>query len=80
MSLPKPVLSVSLDAVIVLSLNGPERSASLIWRIWSEDPIKAAVLRAMLSCQTRIRRPSFLQDMAPALCQNMVCSSFISLD
>ena len=70
MSLPKPVLP---EDSIVLAENMSYRSASLIWRTWSEDPIKAAVLRAILSSQTYAY---FLEHMAVALGQNKVCPSF----
>ena len=48
MALPTPVLS---DGDIV-EIEGPYsyESARLIWNNWSQDPIKAAVLQAMLSC------------------------------
>jgi len=46
---------------------------SLIWETWSKDPIKAAVLRALFSCQARLGHgPLSGFDMANALTQHRV--------
>ena len=77
MSLPKPVLP---DDSIVLAQTDSSPSASLIWTTWSEDPVRVAVLRAILSCWGLVHYR--LGDMAMALGQNKVCSSsvFIGLE
>ena len=74
MSLPKPVLP---DDSIVLVQNSRLPSASLIWRTWSEDPIRAAVLRAVLSLRTSLNHIYFSGYMATVLGQGEVCSSFL---
>ena len=53
----------------------------MIWNIWSKDPIKAAVLRALLSCQVRLGRSSFFDvDIVDALSQFKVgCVYFIPI-
>jgi len=46
----------------------------LIWDTWSKDPIKAAVLRALFSCQVRLGGNYFLgNEVANALNQRPVC-------
>ena len=70
MSLPEPLLS-KYDIVVV-----PDRShlsAIRIWNIWSEDPIKAAVIRAILACMVAESKSTFSWNMALALCQSWVC-------
>jgi hypothetical protein len=69
MAIPEPLLSD--DDIVEVQGNSYE-SASLIWNTWSQDPIKAAVLQAIL--------PKFdialhwLHVVAPvALGQNRVC-------
>ena len=52
MALPKPVLS---GGDVVEVQNNSYESARLIWDTWSQDPIKAAVLQPILSCQYRLR-------------------------
>jgi hypothetical protein len=71
-ALPKPVLSAD---------DTPEASSALYdshdshdslrrtWKTWSNDPIRAAALRAILSCQRRLEWQFFYRDMAPALAQ-----------
>ena len=51
MALPTPVLS---DSDIVEVQGTPFTTAKLFWNAWSQDPIKDAVLRAILSRQSRI--------------------------
>lgn len=70
MSLPEPVLS---NGDLVLCRDGSYESASLIWNSWSQDPIKTAVLRAVLSCESILFNTQFGSDMAVALSQNFVC-------
>ena len=48
MALPTPVLSDG-DMLKVEGIS--YESASLIWNTWSQDPIKAVVVQAILSCQ-----------------------------
>ena len=45
-------------------------SASKIWDSWSQDPIKAAVAQAVLSCEARVNYSEFCSDMAEALSQD----------
>ena len=70
MSLPKPILT---DNDIVVVKDGSYLSASLIWKAWSEDPIKVAVIQAVLSCMVCAQKEYFSWDMASALRQNRVC-------
>ena len=70
MYLPKPVLSN--DDIVVVQ-GGSHQSASLIWEAWSEDPIKAAVIRAILACMDSGSGRSFGFAMAAALHQTWVC-------
>jgi len=76
MSLPKPVLSYN---DIVEAQNSPNLLPWLIWNIWSKDPIKEAVLYAILSCLLRSDDSSFIRDMAAALGQNTVCKISLEL-
>ena len=72
LALPKPVLS---DDDLKVALNRPYNPPSQIWRIWSTDPIKAAVLQAISSCWDRFGYgQSFGSDIAKALAQKPVCS------
>ena len=70
MSLPEPVLPKD---DIVMVQDGSHQSASLIWSAWSKDPIKAAVLRAVLACKLSGTKWSFGWYMALALGENGVC-------
>ena len=70
MFLPKPVLSN--DDIVVVQ-NGSRQSASMIWEAWSKDPIRAAVIRAVLACMNSGSRHSFSFAMAAALHQSWVC-------
>ena len=70
MFLPKPVLS---DDGFVMAVNSSHQSASLIWNAWSDDPIKAAVIRAILSCMSSASNFDFYWDMASVLRQIWVC-------
>jgi hypothetical protein len=65
-ALPKPVLSA--DDIAKASFHS-FNSLSMTWKTWSKDPIKAAALRAILSCQSRLEWRYFNWDMAPALAQ-----------
>ena len=76
MSLPKLVLPGDINAE---AQYGPWSSASEVWSTWGEDPIKATVLRAILSRRTRLDYTYFLWHLAAALGQNKVCSSFLSI-
>ena len=47
--------------------------SSLIWNTWKEDPIKVAVLRAIVSCQVRLGRVGhFGWDMHTAMAHKPV--------
>ena len=70
MSLPSPVLSYE-DIQMVHS--GPYYYGNAVWGAWSEDPVKAAVLRAILSCRDGRFLNHFGSDMSVALCQREVC-------
>ena len=70
MSLPSPVLSYD-DIQMVHS--GEYYYGSAVWGAWSKDPVKAAVLRAILSCQPGRLLNHFGSDMSVALCQHEVC-------
>ena len=49
-------------------------SAIKIWDSWSKDPIKAAVARAVLSCESRVDYVALVFDMFVALSQgHLVC-------
>ena len=69
MSLPKPVLS---NDDIVGIQDTEYQSSREIWNTWSKDPIKAAVLRAIVSCGISLYT-YFGQDISLALTQNTVC-------
>jgi len=46
----------------------------MMWYAWRESPIKAVVLRAVLSCQVRLSRGRFFcYEIASALAQHLVC-------
>ena len=69
-TLPEPVLSPHDCAIALSSFPGPP---SLAWNPWSEDPIKAAVLRALFSCQVRLGYGKLpYNDIAHALTQSWV--------
>ena len=78
MSLPTPVLSDG-DIVEVQSIS--DESARLIWNTWSQDPIKAVVLQAILSCPFDGPRhsSSSRRIFSMALGQNRVCPLHYSL-
>ena len=73
MSLPTPVLS---DDDIVEVQSSSDESARLIWNTWSQDPVKAVVLHAMLSCLFDIpsHPVAFRWIISVALGQNKVCT------
>jgi hypothetical protein len=70
MSLPKPVLSYDDVVGVRNSIYHPAR---LIWYTWSKDPIKEAVIRAILSCQTKLGYADICGVMSVALGQREVC-------
>ena len=78
MSLPTPVLS---DGDIVEVRDSSEESARLIWNTWSQDPIKAAVLQAILPCLSNVIYKSVFDFdiFSLALGQNRVCPLYYSL-
>ena len=78
MALPTPVLS---DGDIVEGQNSSDEFARLIWNIWSQDPIKAAVLQSVLSCQVDLHHSfyDFRSIFSRALGQDRVCVPFITL-
>ena len=55
-------------------------SASKIWDFWSQDPVKTAVFRAVLTCESRVEYSEFCSDMAVALSQGDPVCSFIRRD
>ena len=72
MALPKPVWTDRDTAVANEVIRNP---SSLIWKTWNEDPIKVAILRAVVSCQVRVGRVgSFGWDMVRAMARTQVCS------
>jgi hypothetical protein len=75
-ALPKPVLS---DGDIPEALNMSYDSLSMTWKAWSSDPIKAAALRAILSCQRRLGVEPFNLYGANALTQTNRVRSFICI-
>jgi len=74
MSLPKPLWSN--DGI---EYTG-DHLAGHIWDTWSKDPIKAAVLRAILSCNIGLRRTFFSQDMFLSLNQRVCFLHSFSLE
>ena len=78
MALPTPVLS---DGDIVEVQGSSDESARLIWNTWSQDPIKAAVLQAILLCLPNVIYDSFFgfSVFSVALGQNRVCPLYYSL-
>ena len=77
MALPTPVLSDG-NIVEIEDCNSIE-SARLIWNNWNQDPIKAAVLQAMLSCLSgRYYSYDLRRTFSIGLGQNRVCP-FIAL-
>ena len=72
MVLPVPVWS---DNDIKLASEAILRNpSSLIWKTWSKEPTKFAVLLAMASCQTRLAPDAnFGWNMTGALAQKYVC-------
>ena len=77
MALPTPVLS---DADIVEVEDRSYGSASLIWNTWSQGPIKAAVLQAILSCPgAGYQYYVFRWAVSIGLGQNKVCPVHYSL-
>jgi len=57
-----------------MTLKIPRNPPSMIWDTWSQDPIKATVLRALLSCQVRLGGDYFLgNQVTDALNQCGVC-------
>ena len=77
MALPTPVLS---DADIVEVDGRSYTSASLIWNTWSQDPVKAAVLQAILSCPSAgYYYYDFRWAVSIGLGQSMVCPVHYSL-
>ncbi len=71
MALPKPVWSNDdLDVAREVVRN----PSSLIWKTWSKNPTKLAVLRAVVSCQVRLGRIEFFGwQIANTLAQHVVC-------
>ena len=79
MALPTPVLS---DGDIVEVWGSSEESPRLIWNTWSQDPIKAAVLQAILLCLSNLDFYSFSNFgslFSVALGQKRVCPLYYSL-
>ena len=78
MALPTPVLS---DGDIVEVQSGSYESARLIWNTWSQDPIKAVVLQAILSFQFNLIHSLsiYRRIFSVALSQNKVYPLYYSL-
>lgn len=70
MSLPRPIVTNNDIAVI---WHIPDDPISLKWNILSNDPIKLAVFRAILSCKVGLNNVLFDTDMSIALSKNGVC-------
>ena len=74
MALPEPVWS---NDDIDVARKVDRDPSSLAWKTWNNDPIKIAVLRAIVSCQVRIGRDrdrggNLGRDMFNALTQQLV--------
>jgi len=68
---PEPILS---HGDIAMALKGLYNGPNMIWSTWSKDPIKAGVIRAIVTCQVRLGRVRLFDwDMADALAQKSVC-------
>ena len=79
MALPTPVLS---DGDIVEVWGSSDESATLIWNTWSQDPIKATVLQAILirpSMSVHSSVYGFSSIFSVALGQYRVCPLYYSL-
>ena len=74
MALPKPVWSGDDINMAQRVVQSPSSQISRAWITWNKDPIKIAVLRAMVSC---VVRPGYFGyfdwDMCKVLAQNPVC-------
>ncbi|SRR5258706_5541099 len=71
MVLPEPVLS---DDDIKVALEVIRNPASVMSSIWSKDPTKLAVLRALASFQARVSPGGYSSwDLTYALAQKWVC-------
>ena len=61
------------DDDIAVAQDGLSNPPTLIRSTWSKDPVKAAILRAISSCQARVGHGRvFGWDMADALAQKSV--------
>ena len=70
-ALPKPVLS-SDDVMVSPQIYVNPRQT---WNTWSQDPVKGAILRAILACHVRLGRSIlFGGQMGNALAQRRVVS------
>ena len=70
------------DGDIVEVWGSSDESARLIWNTWSQDPIKAAVLQAMLLCLSNVSHYTFINFgnlFSVALGQYRVCPLYYSL-
>jgi hypothetical protein len=78
MTIPEPVLS---DGDIVEDQSSSVQSSRPIWKTWSQEPIKAAVLYAILSKTSELINSSrdFRGFISMALGQNRVCFLHYSL-
>ena len=72
MALPTPVLSD--DNIVEIEDFHSIESARLIWNNWNQDPIKAAVLQALLLCVSARPYSYFYWCASVSLGQNRVCS------
>ena len=66
MALPEPLWS---NDDIDVAEEVDRDPSSLAWKTWNNDPIKIAVLRAIVSRQGRVGHANFGSDMAKALAQ-----------
>ena len=64
---------------IVEVRGSSDESARLIWNTWSQDPIKAAVLQAILLCLSNVFYYSVYGIFSVALGQYRVCPLYYSL-
>ena len=73
MALPEPIWS---EDDIIVAGEVTRNPSSLMWKTWSKDSTKLAVLRAMVSCHDRLDPDDYFifgSDMVQALSQKQVC-------
>ena len=70
LALPKPVWS---DDDIRVAAKVVRNPSSPIWKTWTKDPTKFAIIRAIVSCGARPDTRNFDWDMVWALTRKQVC-------